>query len=406
MSHLNRHRVLVLGGGYAGLVAAARVARAGDRVDVTLVDARDALVQRIRLHELLAGGEPATLPYAPTLARRGARFVRGTAERVDLAAQTVDGVDAEGVRWRRGYDTLVLALGSRTAVRVPGAAAHAVRLDDPAAVRAAAARIQGLGVGRRVVVVGGGATAVEAAAELASRYPLLRVALLVAGTVGAGYAPAAERYLRARLAALGIEVREGAPVAWVEDGAAYLRGGDVEPFDLCVWAAGFEAPALLRDAGLAAAADGRVAVDPFLRAEGHERVFVAGDAAAVRVGGDVLRMGCATAQPLGAHAGENVRRALAGGALEPFAFGYAFRCVSLGRRHGLVQFTDARDAPGERVLTGRRGALMKELVSRATLWGARAEARHGLPVTAWSRAVPAAAWPAAHVAPTAAERAA
>jgi NADH dehydrogenase FAD-containing subunit len=383
MPQVSRHHALVLGGGYAGLVAAARIARAGARV--TLVDARDAFVQRIRLHELLAGRESASLSYAPALARRGVAFLRGTVERLDLAAQSVSGVGADGTRWRRGWDTLVVALGSRTAAPVPGVAAHAARLDDPAAVRAAAARIAALPVGARAVVVGGGATAIEAATEVASRYPLLRVALVAAGAVGGALTTAAQRYLRARLAALGIDVREGSAVAAVEPRALVLRAGGAEPFDVCVWAAGFEAPALLRDAGLATVAAGRVAVDPYLRARGHENVFVAGDAAAVRVGDDVLRMGCATAQPIGAHVGENVRRALAGESLDPFAFGYVLRCLSLGRRAGLIQFTDAVDAPTGRALTGGRGALVKELVARATFWGVRAEVRRGLAVTAWNR---------------------
>jgi hypothetical protein len=54
----------------------------------------------------------------------------------------------------------------------------------------------------------------------------------------------------------------------------------------------------------------------------------------------------------------------------------------------------ATDAPVERVLTGGRGALAKELVSRATLRGVRAEARHGFAVTRWQRTIPASSWPA------------
>ena len=385
MTHLrNRPRVLVLGGGYAGMVAAARAARGG-RAEVTLLDARDRFTQRIRLHELLAGSEPASPGFAPLLARRGIRFVQGWAERLDPARAAVTGRAAQGGRLELGYDWLVLALGSRTADGVPGAAEHALRLDDPAAVRAAAARVRELaGAGGRVLVVGGGLTGVESAAELAERFPGLRVALATAGGLDEGYAPAAAAHLRARLAALGVDVREHAAVREVEAGRAWLDDGTAEPFGLCVWCGGLQAPALAWDAGFATDACGRVRTDAALRVPGHPRVFAAGDAAAMAgADGRAVRMACASALPGGAHAGEGVARALRGAGPEPIRFGFTARCVSLGRRGGLVQWVAPDDAPRPRVWTGRAAVLTKEAICRATLFVVRAEIRTGLPLYRW-----------------------
>lgn len=385
MTHLRKlPRVLVLGGGYAGMLAAARASRGG-RAEVTLLDARDRFTQRIRLHEMLAGSEPDAPRYAPLLARRGIRFVQGRAERLDPARAAVSGRTADGARLELGYDWLVLALGSRTADGVPGAAEHTVRLDDPAEVRAAAARVRELaGSGGRVLVVGGGLTGVESATELAERFPGLRVGLVTADAVDEGHSPAGAAHLRARLAALRVEVREHAAVREVEAGRAWLDDGTAEDFALCVWCGGLQAPALAWDAGFATDAWGRVRTDAALRVPGHPRVLAAGDAAAVAgADGRALRMSCAAALPAGAHAGANVARLLRGDEAEALRFGFVARCVSLGRREGVVQWVAPDDAPRPRVWTGRSAVLTKEAICRATLFVVRHEVKTGLPLYRW-----------------------
>lgn len=88
MNQRTRPHVVVLGGGYAGLLAAARVARHGV-AQVTLVDQRAEFVRRIRLHELLAGSDVTQVAYAPALARRGITFVQSFVEQIDAARQEV-----------------------------------------------------------------------------------------------------------------------------------------------------------------------------------------------------------------------------------------------------------------------------------------------------------------------------
>jgi NADH dehydrogenase FAD-containing subunit len=261
---------------------------------------------------------------------------------------------------------------------------HAVRLDHPVAVRRAAERLAALGAGGRVVVVGGGLSGIETAAEIAERHPRLGVTLTTAGTIGGPYAPAGEAHLRGRLAALGVDLVEADPVELIERDRVSLRSGRTLPADLCIWAGGFIAPPLGREAGLETAADGRILVDETLRVPGRPEIFVAGDSAAVRNGnGGFIRMGCVSAAPLGAHAGANLRRQLDGSALEPFRFAFMLRCISLGRRDGLVQFTQHDDAPKAAVWTGRRAAATKELICAATFWAVKAEAGLGMPITWW-----------------------
>jgi NADH dehydrogenase FAD-containing subunit len=257
-------------------------------------------------------------------------------------------------------------------------------LDDPQAIARASLQLRALAArGGRALVVGGGLTAIEAAAELAGRLPGLRVALATGGAIGDGFSAAGARHLRAALAGLGVTLHEGQAVAALEPGQAHLVAGGSMGYDCCVWAGGLAAPALLAEAGLPVDAQGRALVTPALHLVGDPTIFVAGDSAAAGDGGHAIRMGCVSALPLGAHAGENVAAALAGGPLRPFQFGFPGRNVSLGRHDGLIQFTDRRDRPAERALTGRPAAAVKELVCRMTLEAVRGELHTGVPFYHW-----------------------
>lgn len=387
MAYQTRKRhIVILGGGYAGMIAAARIARGGPDAAVTLVDARSSFVQRIRLHEALAGSRPRTLEYTPLLGRRGISFRQGSVESLDLSRQRVVARGDVGAPFELSYDELVVALGSFTAPSAPGVAAHAVRLDNLAQIAAAHARLCDLECkAGRVLVVGGGLTGIETATELAQRFPGLRITLATAGRLDDRFSARAGAYLRSRFDQSGIELRETSTVIAVEAERACFADGSSAPFDLCIWSAGFEAPALAREAGLAVDRQGRIVVDAMLRAVSQPNIFAVGDAAAARLGSRSVPTGCVSALPMGVHAGENIRRLLRGAQLAPFAFGLVIRCVSLGRRDALVQFTRADGTPRDRVWTGRRAVYTKELIGRLTLAVVDYELRSGLPLYRWYR---------------------
>ena len=72
---------------------------------------------------------------------------------------------------------------------------------------------------------------------------------------------------------------------------------------------------------------------------------------------------------MGAQAGTNVARELAGKSVKLLRFGYLMQSVSLGRRDGLVQFTDGNDKPLPIVATGLVAARIKEFVERLVVVG-------------------------------------
>jgi NADH dehydrogenase FAD-containing subunit len=364
------HHVVVLGAGYAGLPAAKRLARQlfADEVTVTLVTASAHFVERPRLHQLATGQDIVATPLTHYLDGTGIRLVVGTAEDIDLAARTVR-VARDGAAEVLGYDTLVYALGSNIdRTRVPGVAAHAHTLTGrDAAARFGERLAPAAEQGGSVVVCGGGLTGIETAAEVAESYPALDVQLVTAGTPGGWLSGRAQRYLRKVFTELGVSVREG-QVEEVADGRLVLADGGRVRFDVCGWAGGFLVPGLARGSGLAVTDTGRAVVDRTLRSVSHPDVYVIGDAAAVPgKWGDELAMGCRTGSLTGPKVADVIAARLTGRQPGPFRYRYFHECISLGRRHGVVQFLAADETPKERVLTGRAAIAYKN----ATLNGAR-----------------------------------
>jgi NADH dehydrogenase FAD-containing subunit len=371
--------VVVVGAGYAGLIATNRLlgsltAQERPRVGVTVVNARPDFVERIRLHELAAGSRDSVTRPLAGLLHPGAELVVGHAQRIDGAAGVVRVATAEGDR-ALPFDTVVYAVGSTAAMPVPGAREHALALGDLDGARAAAAAIRAAGDGVRVTVVGGGLTGVEAAAEVAERHPGARVTLLCAGALVPTMRPAARRSLVRTLRRLGVEVHEQTPVAALEEGKAVLADGRVEAFDVCLMATAFAVPGLARDSGLPVDGVGRLRVDATLRSTGDPRVVGAGDAVVVdALEGAHLRMGCAAALPLGGTAAGTVLAALRGEAPAPLSAGFVLQCLSLGRRRGYVQVVRPDDTARGLHLGGRAAALVKEQICRMVVDRPAAEA--------------------------------
>jgi NADH dehydrogenase FAD-containing subunit len=390
-------QIVIIGGGYAGMLAATRMVGSGLAAQVTLIDARPAFVQRIRLHEALAGGQPTQLAYQPLLEQRGIRFVQGVVTTLDPAKQRVVGVAADGTKLTLNYDELVVTLGSRTATSVPGVAMHALRLDDPTTIAAAHVHLGQLNArAGRVLLVGGGFTGIEVASELAERFPQLQITLATSSSFAAEFSQRAATHLRSWFQQHRIALREHSPVVALEAQRAYVSDGTTLDFDFCVWNAGFAVPTLACAAGLAVDHSGRIVVDSLLRSVSHPNIFAAGDAAIVTQAGWQIPTGCISALPMGAHLGDNVRCLVGGNELQPFTFGLMMRCISLGRQGGLVQFVGTTGTTQERFWKNRPAAVVKELINRMTLAVIQHEVRSGWRLYRWPQ--PAMVHSAAHIA--------
>jgi NADH dehydrogenase FAD-containing subunit len=352
--------IVVLGAGYSGL-AAAKLAARWANAEVTLINAGDRFVERVRLHQLATGQRLRDLPLADLLKGTGVRLVVDRVTEIDPTTRTVR---ASEVIIR--YDMLIYALGSEADLdSVPGVREHAYTV---AAADQASRLRERLGASSIVAVAGGGLTGIETAAELAEAYPALKVRLVTGGVLGAALSQRGKHYLRRTFDRLGVEVRENAAVTEVRADGLVLADGEHVSADTVVWAAGFRVPRLARDAGFAVDDHGRMIVDRTLRSVSHPEVSAVGDAAALhRQDGQELRMACATGLPSAQQAVRAIADRLAGREPRPLKFRYVNQCISLGRRDGLIQFVHSDDSPREAVLTGRLAALYKEAIVRGTI---------------------------------------
>ncbi|MEV5712167.1 FAD-dependent oxidoreductase [Actinoallomurus sp. NPDC052274] len=370
--------VVVVGGGYAGVMAANRLTQRDD-VTVTLINPRPAFVERIRLHQLVGGSDDALVDYRKILAD-GVRLVVDTVTRIDAAGRHVTLATGGTV----GYDYLIYAVGSGSAdPRVPGAAefAHPIAgLEEAQRLRPI---LQSAPASAVVTVVGAGPAGIETAAELAEQGR--RVTLVCGGALGPYLHPRGRRSVARRLAGLGVTVLDGpgTKVTAVTRDVVRLDDGRAVPSEVTIWTAGFGVPDLAARSGLSTDALGRLRTDETLTSVDDVRVIAAGDSAAPS---DLpFRMGCQSAVQLGPQAAETVLSRMAGERPAPVSVGFAGQCISLGRRAGIFQFSRRNDTAIGLYLGGRPGAKLKEFVCRSTVWQLGYEARRPGARTWWAK---------------------
>jgi NADH dehydrogenase FAD-containing subunit len=199
-------RIVVLGAGYTGMLAAIRVARRTRRMKatVTLVNPTPRFTERLRMHQLATAQSLPDLQIPDMLEGTGVVFVQGWAAALHPDAGTVE-VSTPAGTIVLGFDRLIYAIGSVTdTTAVAGVDGDAFTLNGPAAAAALAARLDSLEAGSSVVVCGNGLTGVETVAEIAESHPHLRTVLVGRGEPGAMMGPKAQAYLRAALDRLGV----------------------------------------------------------------------------------------------------------------------------------------------------------------------------------------------------------
>ncbi|MFF7528435.1 NAD(P)/FAD-dependent oxidoreductase [Streptomyces bobili] len=371
-----QQRIIVLGAGYAGAIAAGRLAKRLHREDVTitLVNAEPDFVERVRMHQLAVGQDLKPRPFSEMFAGTGVRLklAKVTAVDVDRRTVSVTGTDAgpNGVE-ELEYDTLVYALGSGWNPQgVPGTAEHAHDIAGrPGALRLRE-RLARLTAGQPVVVVGGGLTGLEAATEIAESRPDLDVALAARGDLGDWLSPKGRGHLRKVVDGLGITVHEHTAVTGVAADHITTADGATVPAAVTVWTTGFAVHPIARATSLEVTDTGQIVVDRTMRSVSHPDVYAIGDAASVTGPADKpLRMSCASGVPTAWQAADAIAARLTGGKIPEVALRYFNQCISLGRKQGLIQYVTADDRAVRAALTGRTAALYKEVICRGAAWG-------------------------------------
>jgi NADH dehydrogenase len=363
-------RIVVLGGGFAGMEAV-RVLERGLRdrtdVEVLIVSDRNYLLFTPLLPQVASSMVEPRHIIQPLRDIRGARrfrFRRDTVESIDFVGRRV--LMAEGsVR----YDRLVIAMGGVTpSFNIPGVAEHALGykwLDDAVVLRdhiidlAEHADHESDPATRRrlltVCVVGGGYTGVELIAELQDlfhsyivpRYRGIgpgdyRLLMIEAGAeILRGVHPTLAERARRKLWREGIEIRTSTRVTRVLQGAVEA-GGEVIPVGLTVWAAGVAGHPTLAHVDAERDRLGRLLTLPTMQLKTHPEVYGAGDAVAVEGKPDASIPIIPAALAHARLAAENILAELQGRPLGTIDFAPQGMLVSLGERDAVVEIGGLR----------------------------------------------------------------
>ncbi|GAB4005409.1 FAD-dependent oxidoreductase [Glycomyces albus] len=362
-----KHRIVVLGAGYAGAYAAGILARRlhPEDVSVTVVNAEPDFVERMRLHQIAAGHDLKRRPLADMFDGTGARFRLGRVTAVDVERRTVALDDGE-----IGYDTLLYSLGSTAADRgVPGVGEHAFHVAGrPSALRLRE-RLDRIGADGKVLVVGGNLTAIEAATEFAESLPSLRISLVTTGELGGWLGPKARRHLLRAFDRFGIDVHEHTAVERVEADRVIAADGTAFDSDATVWAAGFAVHPIAAASGLEVADNGRIIVDRMMRSVSHPEVYAAGDSVyAIGDNGDPLPMSCASAGYTGIQAAAAIVGDLTGRKIAKTSLAYVGNHISLGRKDAIFQLVDGEARSKSWALRGLAAAGVKNGILKTAGW--------------------------------------
>lgn len=363
---MQRKKLVVIGGGFAGLWAVRRLAKTP--IDITLIDRSNHHLFQPLLYQVATAGLAAPSIAAPLRhilsGQQNVTVLMGEVQRIDADARQVVLADRAV-----GYDYLLVASGATHAYfgkdhwaeHAPGLKT----LDDAFLIRrrvlSAFERAEGASndaerdASLTFAVIGAGPTGVELAGTLAeiARHTLVndfrnidprkaRVLLIEAGPrVLATFTEDLSGKARKQLVKLGVDVRTGAPVTNLGDG--FLEaGGERVAAHTILWAAGVAASPLGKQLaestpGVETDRAGRVKVAPDLSLPNRPEVFVAGDLASISDGGKPVPGVAPAAKQMGAHVADVIRTRLAGRPATPFHYRDFGALATIGRHSAIAQ---------------------------------------------------------------------
>ncbi len=352
-------RILVVGAGFAGVLAARRMAKTlRSQAKVTLINAKDHFLFAPRLIDLLE--DPDTkVPYRADLAsiakRDGFTFLQATVTSVKRDRRIVTIKDGDGKEKDLPYDHAVICPGARTNYyHIDGAEENSFDLKDLDSIKKIHARVQELITDSKAtksdttcrsmltfVVVGGGASGIEAAFALKNYCEKLIeesapecqkflsfVVAQAAPQLLPGFPDSVVDGAVSEITRHGVSVMIGEPVTKVENGSLTTARGGMLPAGLILWCAGLRpvpitfVPETAHDHGGFLVTDRNLAID--------ERTFAAGDAIMFRHEQVVAPKNGQTAEMMGMAVADNVIRSIRGQSLKPFHYWSKGTILTLG----------------------------------------------------------------------------
>ncbi|XP_070771769.1 ferroptosis suppressor protein 1 [Enoplosus armatus] len=328
--------VVVVGGGFGGVAAAQQLKARG--LGFTLIDMRDAFHHNVAA--LRASVQPGFahrtfIPYAETF---GDSFVQGRVERVDTHRQTVV---LEGGREIQ-YSHLILCTGTDGAF--PGKFNTVASVQS--AIQAYEDFVKQVQAADSVLVVGGGSTGVEMAAEIKTEYPDKKVVLIHSrvALADSGLLPSVRRQAKEVLLEKGVELLLGQKVSNLSElqlnvtqrnTVVTTDKGDRLTTDLIICCIGLKVNSAAYASSFSGclADDGALKVNDHLQVEGFSNVFAVGDCANVNEPKMAYHAGLHATVAV-----SNIANSLSGKELSSYRTGNVTMLLAMGYNDGVGQF--------------------------------------------------------------------
>lgn len=314
----DKHKVLIVGGGAAGLELATHLGHALGKpglAEVTLLDATSTHIWKPLLHEVASGtlAEAEEIEYLSQAHRNHFRFLLGRMEGLNREAKEIvvspitnkQGVELIPQRTFK-YDTLVMAVGSvSNTFGIKGVDQHCMFIDTTTQayrfqkqlvetyyIQSYANQSKQRDQPLSIVIVGAGATGVELSAELHEVTKLLatyglegsinvNITIIEAATqLLPALPPSLSAATQEQLLKLGINLKLGRRVTEVTETTVHTHDGEAIEADLKVWAAGIKAPDWMKNLdGLETNHINQLVVDQTLKTS-DDNIFAIGDCTA------------------------------------------------------------------------------------------------------------------------------
>lgn len=315
MEYTNQENIVIAGGGAGGLELACKLGRKLGRKNVILIEKTLNHIWKPTLHEVAAGTldmNQEGLSYSMLAYENNFTFVYGIFSKIDLVKKEIivsapEGEEVIYPERRIQFSRFCIAVGSTSNYyNTPGAAEYTLSLNTPGdaerfriemmdqMIRAEYEKSAGRAGTVNVVIIGGGATGVELAAELReatgiyANYGFIHLVpdrdvkiTLLEGDQRI-LAPLSQRVSNGAtqiLAERNIEVVTNFHVNRVEKDHLLDENGNRHNFNICVWAAGIKAPAFLSSLGMPVNKIGQLKVTDKLNIHGHNHIYAIGDCA-------------------------------------------------------------------------------------------------------------------------------
>lgn len=352
-------KVVVLGAGYAGLVTALKLEKLASAQDceIILVNKHDYHQLVTQLHEPAAGAKSdrsVRIPLANVLRGKNVKFIKDVVETIDKQAKKVK-LGSQVL----SYDYLVVALGSESEYfGIPGLKEYSFTLKSINQARLIRVHIEKCFADyhydptpdKLTFVVGGaGFSGIELVGELADSLPKLAAEsgipydkvkiynVEAAPMILPGFDPDLVKTAEQSLKERGVNFLVGVPVVNVEPGKVHLKNGDIIETQTMIWTGGVRGCQIVIDAGFETEPRGRAKVDEYLRAMGHDDVFILGDSCFV-MNEETGRPYPPTAQiaiQMGENCAINLYAAIKGSQLQKFVPNILGAVASLGRKDAI-----------------------------------------------------------------------